>query len=444
MRRRRISRLSICALAAAAGLTAAAGSARAGERVHLTYWDKWTTFERDAMQAVVDDFNASQDRIFVEFMAISDIIHKTMLAMAGGVPPDLAGVWAANVVEYADKNALLPLDEMARDDREPRALSARVLEHACDLKLYSIPTTRHTGRYYQEQGPVSGGGAGSGQPPRTIAELDEYAKKLTRREHRPGGGGGDGDRDGRITQIGFLPSEPGWWPFFWVNFFGGQLWDGGANITLDAPGNIAAFEWIQSYPKTFGVKALENLASGFGNFASPQDPFMSGKLAMVFQGVWLANYIHQYAPDMDFGAAPFPVLPEGDPPVVYVDTDMIVVPRGTRHPGAFGFAPCPPEQDQGAEPGPTENSPMHGQRLPRPTSIPTSAVWDLASAARRGRPRWHLVGVPPGSGTTFRRVWLLRRRQPRRWPRCRRASGGLRIARRRRAPPVTRAARRAL
>jgi hypothetical protein len=32
-------------------------------RVVLQYWEKWTGFEGDAIRAVVDDFNASQDRI---------------------------------------------------------------------------------------------------------------------------------------------------------------------------------------------------------------------------------------------------------------------------------------------------------------------------------------------------------------------------------------------
>ena len=95
----------------------------------------------------------------------------------------------------------------------------------------------------------------------------------------------------------------------------------------------------------FGLRPLLDLSSGFGAFASPQDPFMSGKLAMIFQGVWLANYIRMYAPDMEFGAAPFPVLREGEPPVTYVDSDMLVIPRGAAHPNeAFEFITFVSEQ----------------------------------------------------------------------------------------------------
>ena len=42
-----------------------------------------------AMQAVVDDFNASQDRIFIKMLTVSQIEQKLLLATAGGNPPDL-------------------------------------------------------------------------------------------------------------------------------------------------------------------------------------------------------------------------------------------------------------------------------------------------------------------------------------------------------------------
>ena len=49
-------------LVATFALSTFAGSARAAEppkgRVVVSYWEKWTSSERDAMQAVVDDFNA--------------------------------------------------------------------------------------------------------------------------------------------------------------------------------------------------------------------------------------------------------------------------------------------------------------------------------------------------------------------------------------------------
>jgi multiple sugar transport system permease protein len=65
---------------------------------------------------------------------------------------------------------------------------------------------------------------------------------------------------------------------------------------------------------------------------------MSGKLAMTIQGVWMGNYIAQFAPRLDWGAAPFPSISENDPPMGVADTDVIVIPRGSPHPReAFAF-----------------------------------------------------------------------------------------------------------
>lgn len=59
---------------------------------------------------------------------------------------------------------------------------------------------------------------------------------------------------------------------------------------------------------------------------------------MQLQGVWMSNYIAIYSPDLEWGAAPFPVLHEGEPPVAFVDADMLIIPRGSRHPReAFEF-----------------------------------------------------------------------------------------------------------
>src|ERR1051325_10052943 len=73
--------------------------------VHITYWEKWTGFEGDAMRAVVDAYNASQKRIHVDLLTVSGIENKTLMAIAGDDPPDVAGLYGPNVAQYADDNA---------------------------------------------------------------------------------------------------------------------------------------------------------------------------------------------------------------------------------------------------------------------------------------------------------------------------------------------------
>src|SRR5690349_4503593 len=59
--------------------------------IHITYWEKWTGFESDAMRDVVNAYNASQHKIHVDMLTISGIENKTLMAIAGNDPPDVAG-----------------------------------------------------------------------------------------------------------------------------------------------------------------------------------------------------------------------------------------------------------------------------------------------------------------------------------------------------------------
>src|SRR4051812_7736169 len=91
-------------------LFAGCGPHRDG-KVHVTYWEKWTGAEAAAMQAVVDQFNQSQNRIVVDFLSMSAVDRKTIVATAGGDPPDVAGLWLNNVYSLADRDALTPLED---------------------------------------------------------------------------------------------------------------------------------------------------------------------------------------------------------------------------------------------------------------------------------------------------------------------------------------------
>src|SRR5690606_6056847 len=42
-------------------------------------------------------------------------------------------------------------------------------------------------------------------------------------------------------------------------------------------------------------------------YASPQNPFYTGKVAMVADGEWQARFIQQYAPDLAWGATYMPI-----------------------------------------------------------------------------------------------------------------------------------------
>ncbi|CAN5719711.1 ABC transporter substrate-binding protein [soil metagenome] len=322
--------VAACCLALA-GLGISSLQAADDSRVVIKYWEKWTGFEADAMRAVVDDFNASQNRIFVEYNSVSQIDRRLMLATAGGVPPDVAGIWAANLPVYAENNALTPLDKLARQADITEENYIPIFWKLCRYRdhLWALPSTPSSIALIYNKKLFREAGLDPEKPPTSIAELEAYNEKLVKRS-----------ATGRIERIGHLPEEPGWWNGLWGYWFGGSMVDGDSKVTATSPENLAAYRWVQSYPERFGADSLLTFHDGFGNFASPQNPFFTGRVAMVLQGSWIYNFIQNYAPkDFEWGVAPFPsVDPVKLKDVSLVECDLLVIPAGAKHPKeAFEF-----------------------------------------------------------------------------------------------------------
>jgi multiple sugar transport system substrate-binding protein len=311
-------------------------------RVILDYWEKWTGVEGDAAQRVVDRFNASQDRIWVRRTPVSDIMAKSIVAIGGGDPPDIVGLYSYNVPQFAESRAAVCLDELGgasgRVDPGRYAPAVRRLL-TYRGKLWAGVSSVYNLALYYNRSHFREAGLNPDLPPRTIPELDAASERLT-------------IQDGtRLDRAGFLQNMPAWWPYFWPIMFGGRLYDATNDraVFSDAP-TVAAYEWVRSYPQRLGVE----LSRGFGNsynrsFHSPQDPFISGRVAMIVQGPWLANFIRHYGPKLDYSAMPVPVteaIYDPDRPAGMLEADVLIIPRGCPHPEeAFEFLRFTQRQD---------------------------------------------------------------------------------------------------
>jgi len=299
--------------------------------VQVTYWEKWTAFEGDAMRAVVDAFNRSQTGIHVNLLTISGIQDKTLFAVAGGNPPDVAGLYGPNVAQYADDEAILPLDDYCRRYGIEGSQYLRPFWDAGVYQghVYALPSAPATTALHLDRRMLQEAGLDPDRAPQTIEELDQWAERIVRRNGA-----------GKIVKAGFMPAEPGWWNWSWGAYFGGRLWDGGTRITASSPENERAMAWIAGYSRRYGVTELNTFRSGFGSFSSPQNAFLAGQVAMELQGVWMHNFITMYSPGLPWFAAPFP-HPADRPDLAEMtvaDEDVLVIPRGAKHPdAAFQF-----------------------------------------------------------------------------------------------------------
>lgn len=300
-------------------------------KVHVTYWEKWVSFEGVAMQASVDAFNRSQDKIEVEYFPTSEIDRKALVAIAGGDPPDVAGLWVQNIATYADAEGLMPLDDfIRRDGLTTEAWLARyypIFAQICSYrgKIYAGISTPNVLAFHWNKTLFREAGLDPDRPPRTFAELEEYSKKLTKRD----------PKTGAITQMGFLLDEPGWWPWLFAEWFGGVLFDGREITCGTDPKVLEMMTWAARDVRDYGVEQVQTFYSGFsGKTLNGQSAFMNGKVAIMPLGVWFDNYLNQYKPGLDYGVGSWPEKIPGIRDFTMAEADVLTIPRGAKNPNA--------------------------------------------------------------------------------------------------------------
>lgn len=324
-------------------------------RIVLQYWEKWTGKEAEQMKEIVTDFNrtvGAEKGIWVTYMSMTNVDQKTLVATAAGVPPDIAGMWDGQIVQFAEAGAIEPLEDLAREYSITEGYYKKAYWDACNYQghLYALISTPasiallYNQRIFEERADdLRKAGLDPSRPPRTIEEMDRYADALD-----------VWTADRRVDKAGYIPMEPGWYIPYQAVWFGGRTWDPvNRKITLLDSKVIESYDWVASYSRKMGQAAMSEFRQGFGNFNSAQNPFLTGDVAMVMQGPWMGNYIENLKPTMnrwrmtkeeerrlpfaerkknyEWAAAAFPSAVPGVEDACYVSFDTLVIPKGAKH-----------------------------------------------------------------------------------------------------------------
>ena len=247
---------------------------------------------------LVDEFNASQDEIHVEYrqLQFSDLLSDVMRAYAVGRAPDIYAVDVPFNAMMASKGALLDLTDMVKnsdviniDDYYPGPVESATW----DGKLYGVPKSTNTIALFYNEDMFKA--AGIDEPPQTWDELYEDASALT-------------NSDDGVYGLAFSAqaNEEGTFQFLpWVQMAGGS-WD-----DVNGPGAVEAL--------TLWKKILDNgLASPDTISRSQWDStstFISGNAAMAISGPWELDRMVREA-DFNWNVALLPVPEEGAPAFV--------------------------------------------------------------------------------------------------------------------------------
>ena len=296
-------------------------------RSEVVFWHFWGGKDRAAVEAIVDRFNASQQRHFVRAIAMpgNNLDLKFFLSVAGEDPPDVVNQDDPIVADWAHRGALMPLDELAST------------EEIGELETWLFPAARQIGSYNGRLYALCNGldiralyynddvlEEFELEPPTTIAELTAAALKIA-----------PPDAPLPRTRFGYLPDPRRLWS--WGIVFGGEFYDAESRrVTADGEPIVAALDWMASFSRAYGADQVARFRKGDQALPGAAFPLLEGRYAMIMDGQWRVAEIAAVQEAARrrgervprFGVVPLPIPPGGRENAGWVNGNFFIVPRG--------------------------------------------------------------------------------------------------------------------
>lgn len=250
--------------------------------------------EKQLLQQVLNEFEATHPKIKVKYDAIADQymdVLKTRLI--GDTAADVFYLDAFEAPGIIEPGVLEPLDDFVTPefdiaDFQPSLLAA----FQQNGKTYGFPKDFSTlVLFYNKQAFAE---AGLSQPPQTWEQLREYAKKLTV----------DRNNDSRIDRYGFgiIPELARL--YFVIKAFGGELINTLEQATFASPESLRGLQLIIDQYRQERSSAQPSDAGT----TSGGEIFGQGKAAMVIEGPWLIPYLDDTFPALEYATAEVPTI----------------------------------------------------------------------------------------------------------------------------------------
>jgi len=312
--------LGVAAVSAVA-LSGCSGSGSSSGPTTITFSYLWSGAEAKALEKVIADFNKSQKAIKVVGVSSPDAQKQLTSMSSSNGSFDISDNFGNTVGSWASKGIIAPLDDYLKSDGVDTSQFApsALQQMKYDGKIYALPIAVHTQALMYNKDIFQKAGL---QPPTSMDELAADIKKLTVR-----------DAGGNITQIGMGNPSTSTLMTTLGYVFGGT-WDGPDNKTPTPtdPGNIKGLNWyVSTFNDAFGADKVAAFSSGLGQYMSAQDPFYTGKEAMVIDGEWQAVNIPQVAPNLHWGVIPIPASDSSLADTTQVSTSTLFIPSNSKH-----------------------------------------------------------------------------------------------------------------
>ncbi|MFD3523653.1 ABC transporter substrate-binding protein [Streptomyces sp. NPDC058653] len=306
-RRLTVSAVAVAALsvltAACTGQSGNSASDDPNAKTTITFWHGWSApAEVEAIKDNIGRFEDAHPNIKVNVVGnINDDKLNQALRAGGSKGPDVVSSFTtSNVGKFCSSGAFADLEPFIKKDKIDleKTFPKVLLQYTqfegdrCALPLLSDAY----GLYYNKDAFKE---AGIEAPPRTMSELADVAKKLTKPK---------GDS---YERVGMMPTYHGYETV--VDHYMSS-WDH-AYFDKDGKSNIAkdpAFAEMFTYQKKLvqdlgGFQKLDKFRSTFGDEWGAKHPFHTGQVAMQLDGEWRLGMAEDAGVDFEIGVAPMPV-----------------------------------------------------------------------------------------------------------------------------------------
>ena len=95
--------------------TASSAAESTGEKTKITFWYSHSGDEAAAFEQAIASYNASQDKVEVEGLSVTDK-QKIIVALSGSEAPDVIEVSNQDIINYANNGLIEPLSAKAEAD----------------------------------------------------------------------------------------------------------------------------------------------------------------------------------------------------------------------------------------------------------------------------------------------------------------------------------------
>jgi multiple sugar transport system substrate-binding protein len=258
-------------------------------------WEKWVIeeFMKDNPQYIVESTYVPDDQMIAG--------GKLMAAInARDVPDIIESSLNAEIYSMATQGAFEPLDDAIKAvGVDVSKINPAVLPlMKWNGVTYVFPHNTDTVLLFYRTDLFEAVGLDPSKPPKTFAELDEYARSLTV------------SSGNNVTRYGFIPwLDAGADAQTWYRQFGASVYDQSTDtVTLANPAVAHVLEWQRAYAQLHDPERMRAFTSSLGAAFSPDHAFMQGKVAMTAIGNWFCNALRIYAPDVKYSVAPLPAI----------------------------------------------------------------------------------------------------------------------------------------